>query len=637
MSTTVIGAYCCWLAEQGLLQCHDYRSLWQWSVTETDAFWQSVIDYFDLDVGNPSAILKTRDMPGATWLPGASLSYAEHALRHVGSQNAVVGVSQTRDRVVLTRDQLRQQVASCARGLMQLGVSRGDRVAAYLPNIPEAIVAFLATATLGAVWVSCAPEFGVRAVIDRFKQVEPKVLLAVAGYSYGNKTIDRGQQVAEIRTQLPSLTAVVDVPYLQGSAVAESLAWVDLLVPAATPGDDAITFAKVPFDHPLYILFSSGTTGLPKAIVHSHGGMLLEHTKALGLHNDVRDGDVFFWFSTTGWMVWNYSVSALLLGAAVVCFDGNPMWPTAERLWQLAAAERMTYFGNSASFYMSCRDNHLQLSAALNLASIRAVGSTGSVLPAQGFDWIAEQLPGRIIASAAGGTDICSAFVAASPMVPIRSGEIACPMLGCDVAALSDSGEAVYGEPGELVIRQPLPSMPVGFWGDDGSRYSASYFEKNPGMWTHGDWITIFDDFASVISGRSDATLNRGGVRLGTADFYSVVEDIAGVSDSLVVHLDDSDGGMGLLILFVSGDVNEVSEAGLTGEIMRRLKSELSPRHVPDHVVWLRAIPRTLTGKKIETPVKKLLMGTPIDKVAAAGSLQNAEALHDILTWHRRL
>jgi acetoacetyl-CoA synthetase len=625
-----LGRFCQWVNQRYQVPVFDYPTLWQWSIDCLDDFWQAVIEFFELDVGNPSSILENRALPGARWLPGAELSYPEHMLRHSGDQTALVGVSQTRERIELSRDQLREQVARCAEGLKKLGVGRGDRVAAYLPNIPETVVAFLATSSIGAIWASCAPEFGARAVIDRLSQLEPKVLLAVAGYGYGDKIVDRREQLAEIRSAVPSIQQVVDVPYASGLCVEAAMPWHELLSEYAP-----LTFEKVPFDHPLYVLFSSGTTGLPKAIVHGHGGILLEHCKALGLHNDVSDGDNHFWFSTTGWMVWNYDVSVLAFGACMVCFDGNPMWPDETALWSMAAQEKVSFFGNSATFYMTCRNRGVEPCKQFDLRYIRTLASTGSTLPAEGFDWIYQQFDESVVlSSAAGGTDICSAFVSGSPLVPVRSGEISAPLLGVEIAALDESGNAVFGQPGELVIKTPMPSMPVGFWGDDGSRLNDAYYNQNPGVWTHGDWIIVFEDGASVITGRSDSTLNRGGVRLGTADFYSVVEEMPAVSDSMVVHLEDNAGGMGRLILFVVA-ADGADRGDLETAIKQRLKNDLSPRHVPDELVWLKSIPRTLTGKKLEAPVKKLLKGVPLEKVANPESLANAGALMDILHWHQ--
>jgi acetoacetyl-CoA synthetase len=630
LNTCTLGAFCTWLKINRGLIFTNYQELWRWSITDLEAFWGSLIEFFHLDVGQPQRILDNPVLPGARWLPGANLSYAAHALRYRGNQTAVVGISQTRRRTSLSRDELYRQVACCAEGLRRLGVQRGDCVAGYLPNIPEAIVAFLATSALGAIWVSCAPEFGAKAVTDRLQQVQPKVLLAVAGYTYGQQIADRRDAVTAIRAAVSSITRVVDVPYQAGLTHTDALPW-----EALCSEFSELRCEQVDADHPLYILFSSGTTGLPKAIVHSHGGILLEHFKALGLHNDVKEWDRFFWFSTTGWMVWNYSVSALLMGAQVICFDGNPLYPDSEALWKIAADEQVTFFGNSATFYMHCRNSGIEPARHFRLDPIRTLGSTGSALPAEGFEWLASQFGSdRVISSAAGGTDICSAFVGASPMVAIRAGEIAAPMLGCDITALNEQGQPVLNEPGELVIRTPMPSMPVQLWGDSDNRMlHAAYFEKNPGLWTHGDWITIFDDGASVISGRSDSTLNRGGVRLGTADFYSVVEEIAGISDSMVVHLEGQPGSMGELILFVVATA-AADHTRLQTEINQSLRRDHSPRHIPDTIVWISAIPRTLTGKKLEAPVKKLLQGSSLDKVASPEALLNAHGIQEILAWY---
>jgi acetoacetyl-CoA synthetase len=607
-----------------------YDDLWRWSVDSPDAFWRSVIDFFDIRVDIPGPVLADSALPGARWLPSAALSYPEHALRERWTDTAVVGISQTRDRVEMSFDDLRDHVARCRAGLARLGVGPGDRVAGYLAHIPEAVVAFLATASLGAVWVSCPPEFGARAVVDRLGQVKPVVLITVDGHRYGAKEIDRRSEVAAVREALPSLRATVTVPYLHHDLPAGATGWTDLLAETGP-----LEFAQVPFDHPLYVLFSSGTTGLPKAIVHGHGGILLEHHKALGLHNDVRPGDRFFWFSTTGWMMWNYAVSALLHGAAVICFDGNPTSPDPEALWTMSARERLTYFGTSASFLMSSRASGQQPAAAHDLSSLRGIGSTGSPLPAEGYRWVYEQFaPGVLLNSASGGTDVCSAFVGAAPLLPVRAGEIPGPMLGCRVEAFDGAGNPVLTTPGELVLTTPMPSMPIGLWGDeDGTRLRAAYFDRFPGVWAHGDWITVHPDGGCVITGRSDTTLNRGGVRLGTSDFYTVVEDVAGVADSLVVHLEDAEGGAGTLVLFVVANPGTVVDDRLRTEIAGRLRSEMSPRHVPDEIVALEALPRTLSGKKLETPVKRLLGGAEPDEVAARENLVRPDALTAIYEW----
>jgi acetoacetyl-CoA synthetase len=529
--------------------------------------------------------------------------------------------------------ELRDQVARCREGLRRLGVQRGDRVAAYLPNIPETLVAFLATASLGAIWSSCAPEFGTRSVLDRLQQIEPVVLLAIDGYRYGAKEVDRRAEVAAIRAGLPSLRAVVAVPYLDpGAARLEgALTWDELLgddgAGAASGATAAFDVEPVPFDHPLYVLYSSGTTGLPKAIVHGHGGILLEHLKVLALHCDLGPGDRLFWFSTTGWMMWNFLVSGLLVGATVVLFDGDPGHPDLGALWRMAGAGEtgVTLFGTSAPFLMACRKAEVHPAALADLSRVRSVGSTGAPLPAEGFRWVHDELGDLSrLNSISGGTDVCTAFVGGCPLVPVRAGEISCRYLGAAVEAFDLAGRPVVGEQGELVVTEPMPSMPVAFWGDDdGSRYRAAYFEDHPGVWSHGDWITLYDDGACVITGRSDATLNRGGVRMGTAELYSVVEAEPAVADSLVIHLEDTDR----LVLYVALGEGTVLDDALRARLAAAIRRELSPRHVPDEIVAVPAIPRTLSGKKLEVPVKRILAGVPPDQAASRGSLANPDAL----------
>jgi acetoacetyl-CoA synthetase len=600
-----------------------YADLHAWSVTDLDGFWQAVSD--DLGVrwhDQPTAALADASMPGAVWFPGGTLSYAEHALAAAADRPddvAVVARSQTRSPVELTWGELVEQVARAAAGLRRLGVGRGDRVVAYAPNIPETLVAFLATASIGAIWSSCAPEFGTRSVIDRFGQIEPTVLIAVDGYRYGAKAIDRTTEVATIEAALPTLRHTVRIPYLD---LASEDGWSDLLA-GADPGPP--TFEPVPFAHPLYVLFSSGTTGLPKPIVHGHGGITVEHVKKLALHQDLTAADRFCWFTTTGWMMWNYLVSGLLVGSTIVLFDGDPASPSLSTLWDLAAETGTTVFGASAPFLMACRKDGLEPERG----ALRWVGSTGAPLPAEGFRWVHEAV-GVPVSSISGGTDVCTAFLGTSPLVPVRAGEISCRMLGCAVEAFRpDNSTCAPGELGELVVTAPMPSMPVGFWGDDdGSRYRAAYFDDYPGVWRHGDWITFTEDGAAVISGRSDATLNRGGVRLGTSDFYTVVEALPEVADSLVVHLEDDDGGAGELILFVSlAPEADVDHDALRVRIATALRTELSPRHVPDRLEVVPAVPRTLSGKKCEVPVKRILTGTPVDQAVAKGALADPTSL----------
>ena len=625
-ATTRIGAYLDWLWRERGLRFAGYDDLLRWSTSDLDGFWGSIWDHFEVSSETHTGpALADETMPGARWFPTAHLNWAEHCLRlagRLGSDTVVVARSQTRDRMTLTADELRAEVGRVRAGLEGLGVGRGDRVAGYLPNVPEAVVALLATASLGATWTSCAPEFGVRSVVDRFSQVEPKVLLAVDGYRYGEREVDRGAEVAAIRAALPSLAATVILPYLRtdASGVDDAMTWEEL---AAGEGD--LRFEQLPFDHPLFVLYSSGTTGLPKPIVHGHGGILLEHLKIHALHHDLGPADRFFWFSTTGWMMWNYLVSGLAVDASIVLYDGSPAHPDLGALWRLAAEEGVTYFGASAPYLMACRKEGVQPGELVDLSMLRGIGSTGAPLPAEGFRYVYEAVSSSVhLQSVSGGTDVCTAFVGASPLVPVWEGEISCRHLGCAVEAFDPDGRPIVGEQGELVITRPMPSMPVGFWNDpDGSRYRAAYFDDFPGVWRHGDWITFTERGSCVISGRSDATLNRGGVRVGTAEFYAVVEGMPEIADSLVVHLDARDR----LLLFVAlrdeGALTDALRARIGGE----LRSALSPRHVPDEILAVPAIPRTLSGKKLEVPVKRILTGTPADEAASRGSLADPTSL----------
>ncbi|MDQ3662789.1 MAG: acetoacetate--CoA ligase [Actinomycetota bacterium] len=620
--TSVVGRYLSWLEQHEELSFSSYEELWEWSVSDLEAFWSSIWKFFEVDATDYEEVLSGRAMPGVRWFEGATLNYARHALRTTGERVMVSSMSQTRGPRHLTADELREQVARARGGLQRLGVNKGDRVAAYLPNIAEALVAMLASASLGAVWSSCAPEFGIRSVVDRFAQIDPKVLLVVDGYVYGSRNIERNKEVAEIRSALPGLESTVVVPYSGGASIPDALTWDELL---SEPGE--LAFDEVPFDHPLYVLYSSGTTGLPKPIVHGHGGILLEHLKVLGLHADLGPADRFLWFSTTGWMMWNFCVSGLLVSSSVVCFDGNPAHPDLMALWRVVEEQGVTYFGSSAPFLLACRKAGIEPGRALDLSRLHSVGSTGAPLPPEGFRWVYEHVsPDVLLSSTSGGTDVCTAFVGAVPMVEVREGEIPARNLGCKVEAFDEQGNSLIGERGELVITEPMPSMPVSFWGDDGTRYREAYFEKFEGVWRHGDWITITERGSCEITGRSDATLNRGGVRLGTSEFYSVVESIEGVTDSLVVHL-EGDSGSGRLLLFVALQEGAELDDELRTLISSELRSHLSPRHVPDTIHQVPDVPRTLSNKKLEVPVKKILMGASAAEAASKGALANPDSL----------
>jgi acetoacetyl-CoA synthetase len=632
--SSVLAHYISFLGKEGL-SFDGYEELWRWSVTELEAFWGSVWRFFHVGP-DPIEVLGQREMPARSWFSSSRINYAAQALRwagaapgHVGgSRPAVISLSQTRDPISLSWTELATAVAKARAGLISLGVQEGDRVVAYLPNIAETIVAFLATAGIGAVWSSCPPEFGRRSVLERFTQLEPKVLIAVDGYRYGDKTIDRAEDVAAIVRALTSLEATVTVDYLGGAPIAGTVAWEDLFSSGSVPEPVAL-----PFSHPLYVLFSSGTTRRPKAIVHGHGGITLEHVKALGLQSDLTEADRFFWYSTTGWMMWNFLVSGLLVGATVVCFDGDPGHRDLSTLWAMAAEHQVTYFGTSPPYLMACRKKGLRPGRDFDLSRLRSVGSTGSPLSADGYRWVYQDVGSDLqVASVSGGTDLCTPFVGASPLHTVRAGRIACRYLGAAVEAYAPDGRSLIDEVGELVITEPMPSMPLKFLDDpDGSSYRAAYFDRFPGVWHHGDWITVFEDGSCEITGRSDATLNRGGVRIGTGELYAVVEAIGGIEDSLVLHLEDADAGPGRIVLFVVLAAGSELDDALAGRIRAELAAQLSPRHVPDLVLAVDRVPRTLSGKKLEVPVKRILMGAQADKVASVDSLLDPQALQAFL------
>jgi acetoacetyl-CoA synthetase len=626
-----LGRYLAWLERERGLSFAGYRDLHRWSVTDLEGFWGSLWDYFEIRATQPyERVLGSDALPGAEWFPGARLNYAAHMLGRDEDTDrvAIVAVSQSRPRRELTFGELREQVARARAGLQRLGVSEGDRVVAYLPNIPETLVAFLAAASLGAVWATCPPEFGPRSVLDRLGQLEPTILLAVAGYRWGDRLVDRREQVAAVRAGLPSLRTVVHLPYAGGDddALPDTVGWDDLV---AEPGP--LEFEALPFDHPLTVLFSSGTTGLPKAIVHGHGGILLEHLKNHVFSWDLGPRDRLLWFTTTAWMMWNALASVLLTRASIVMIDGNPGWPDLGFQWRLAAETRATFFGLSPAFTMACRKEGLEPRRDLDLSSVRTVCEAGSPLPPEGYDWLYEQFgPSLFLNVGSGGTDVCTGIVQGYPLLPVWCGEMSAPCLGVDAVAYDEAGDEVVGELGELVIRRPMPSMPVRFWGDaDGSRYRAAYFEHYPGVWRHGDWILFTEKGSSVITGRSDATLNRGGVRMGTSELYSVVEEFDEVVDSLVVHLEANDD---LLLFVVLREGTELDDA-LKTRLADALRNGLSPRHRPDDIVAVPAIPRTLTGKKLELPVKRILTGTPVGEVVSRDALVDPAAIEPFAAY----
>lgn len=633
--TSRVGRYMTWLEETRGLAFGGHNDLWRWSVTDLEAFWSSIWEYFSIAEGAaPTPVFTERLMPGTKWFPTAKVNYAEYLLRqweHRPDDVAIVARSQTRSASEMTAAELRTQVTNVRAALLKLGVKKGDRVAAYLPNIPETIVAFLASASIGAIWSSVASEFGPRSVIDRFSQIEPKVLFVVAGYTYGDKPIDCRDRVSDVVSALTTVEHVVEIPYGELRLTQPNITpWETLTAPTS----DVLTFEPVAFDHPLYVLYSSGTTGLPKAIIHGHGGILIEHLKHHALSWDLGEGDRMLWFTTTAWMMWNALVSDLLVGTSIVVVDGNPMFPSMEYQWQLAAETESTVMGLSPAFVMNCRKAGIEPTKSGDLSKVRVLYAAGSPLPAEGATWLFERFgPDVRFNIGSGGTDVCCGLVQGSPLLDAWPGEMSGRVIGVSAFAYNDAGEVVVGELGELVITEPMPSMPVGFWNDpDGSRLKATYFEHFPGVMRFGDWIRFDEQGSSIITGRSDATLNRGGVRLGTAELYRVVEELPEVADSLVVHLEDPDGGNGELVLFVvlpDGELTPEIRALITSS----LRSELSPRHVPDTVIQVGGVPRNLVGKKLELPVKKILQGADPVAVVSRDAMANPDSLNDYISY----
>ena len=626
-----ISRYIRWLEDEKGLSFSDYGELWEWSVTELEEFWASIWEFFEVKASRPyERVLSQREMPGANWFEGAELNYAEHALRNARpDEPAVLYQSELRPLDQMTWREIQEKVAALAAGLKGLGVGRGDRVVAFVPNMPEALIGFLACASIGVIWSSCSPDFGLGAVVDRFAQIEPKVLFAVDGYRYGGKDYDRIEVVTRLQEEIPTLEKTVILPYLKEEPDTSDLEnvvyWDEML--SRNEGAE-LQFEQVPFDHPLWVVYSSGTTGLPKAIVHGHGGILLEHLKKLILHVDLDTEDRFFWFTTTGWMMWNFLVSGLLAGSTILLYDGSPGYPDMNILWEFAEETGMTCFGTSAGYITACMDAGIEPGRDFDLSALKSVGSTGSPLPPEGFEWVYEHVKEDLwLFSTSGGTDLCTAFVGGCPLLPVRVGELQCRSLGARVEAFDEEGNSLVDEVGELVITEPMPSMPLYLWGDEnGERFRDSYFDVYPGVWRHGDWIKIKPNGSAVIYGRSDAVINRGGVRMGTAEIYRAVDKVGEVQDSLVI--DTQKDGEDYMPLFVVLKEGVQLDDDLVRKIKKSIRETTSPRHVPDEVLTIPEVPRTLNGKKVEVPVKKILSGTPPEEAVSKDSLTNPDSLN---------
>jgi acetoacetyl-CoA synthetase len=620
-----------WLEQTRGLELEGYESLWQWSVDEIDAFWLAIWDYYQIQPGaTVDTVLSNDSMPGAQWFPGSTVNYTAHVFKNATADRpAMIFQGEATELQEISWGELEKNVAALANHLKSIGVTTGDRVAAYLPNTPEAVVAFLASASIGAIWSMCAPDLGPQGVLDRFRQIKPKLLIATDGYTYNGRNYDRTETVNELLANLPTVKALVAVDrigaseHLAAGSKVPASTWAD-----AVAGTYDLEPLPLPFSHPLWILYSSGTTGTPKAIVHSQGGILVEHLKALNLHLDLGAHDRFFWYSSTAWMMWNFHVSGLLNGTTICTYDGNPAFPNINRLWRFISESRVTYFGAGAAFYDSCRNAGISPQKDFDLGSLRGVGSTGSPLLPESYRWIFGNVGANVyLAPISGGTDFCSAFVGGVPTLPVRLGEMSCRCLGAAVAAFDDAGEPVIGKVGELVCTKPMPSMPVFFWNDeDNARYLDSYFDTWPGVWRHGDWIEITSDGRAIIYGRSDATINRYGIRMGTAELYAAVEALPEVMDSLVVDLEflGRDSYMPLFVVLKDGQ--ELSDE-LCTRIKDAVKTNLSPRHVPNDVFAIDDVPRTFSGKKLEIPVRKLLLGQPAEKVINRNTMGNPDSI----------
>lgn len=618
-----------WLKENYDLSFKDYHHIWEWSTEQPELFWKSIWEYFDISASGSFSSVFSGSMPGTRWFEGTQLNYAEHVFKASRENSpAIIFRNEKQETIEISWSELEEKTAALATYLKEIGIRKGDRIVGFIPNIPEATIAFLAANSIGAVWSSCSPDFGSSSVLERFQQIEPRVLVTVDGYFYNGKSFDKSEVVDEIIESLPTLEKVVEIPYLEKRTEPYHSTGILFEKVLSNFMGEALKFERVNFNDPIWVLYSSGTTGQPKAITHSVGGVLLEHLKYVAFHNDVKPGENYFWFTTTGWMMWNFVQATLLVGATIVLYDGSPSYPDLNSLWKMAQDLKIHHFGTSAPFIVACLKKELTPNKEFDFSSLRSISSTGAPLPPEGFDWVYDFIKKDIwLCSMSGGTDVCSAFVGGCPYEPVYEGEIQCRALGCSMFSFDEDGNPVVEDVGEMVVTKPMPSMPIFFWNDkNNERYHESYFEDYPGVWRHGDWLKITDRNSLVILGRSDATLNRHGIRIGTAEIYRVVDQIDEIRDSLIVNIERSNGDHYMPLFIVLNDGEEFSDE-IAHKISNLLKDTYTRRHVPDEYVVVRDIPYTISGKKMEAPVKKLLMGRPKEKAANMGAMRNPDSL----------